>query len=225
MQVDLTGVSVVIAMPVFNDIPPQTVRSLLETQAACNARGIVLDIELRQGSTVFHARSIAAHRFLNNDKNRLFMIDSDMVWSAEAFFRMLALSTKMDCVSASYTSRSDPPKFYIGLSNTQAIEPNEFGCIPIDGVGLGFTVVTRKIIEELAAKAPRLTFSTELPGESVAKIFRFDEPDGEARGEDMAFFGDVKALGYQPWLDLDIELGHIGAREYRARFLDYLVRK
>ncbi len=221
MQFDLAGVSAYVAMPVFSDVPAATVRSLLETQAACNKQGIVLDIEMNVGSTVFHARSMAAHRFLQGDCTRLFMIDSDMVWTADDFFRLLALSTKMDCVSATYTARTDPPRFYVGLDST-TVEANEYGCIPINGVGLGFTVVSRALVQKLSDEAPRITFPVTMPGEVVPKIFRFDEPNGEARGEDMAFFSDVRAAGFQPWLDLGIELGHVGAKEYRAKFSDYL---
>lgn len=222
MEVDLTGISVMIAMPVFDNVAAPTVRCLLETQAACGRHGISLDIEMNVGSTVFHARSLAAHRFLKSDNNRMFMVDADMVWTTDSFFRLLALSTKMECVSATYTAKTEPSRFYVGIADPAAIVPNEFGCMAVDGLGLGFTVVTRKLIEELAARAPLLTFSMSLPGEKVAKIFRFDELDGEARGEDMAFFADVRALGYQPWLDSSVNLGHIGTKEYRASFSDHL---
>jgi hypothetical protein len=224
MQVNLTGISILLAMPVFDNIPAGTVKCLLETQSACARHGIAIDIEMNVGSTVFHARSLAAHRFLKSEHNRMFMVDSDMVWTTDSFFRLLALSTKMDCVSATYTAKTEPAKFYVGLKNTSKVVTNQWGCMPIEGVGLGFTIVTRKLMEELAKKAPLLTFSVSLPGEKVAKIFRFDEPDGEARGEDMAFFSDVKALGYQPYLDQSVDLGHIGTKEYRGRFADQLVR-
>jgi hypothetical protein len=219
---DLTGISVFIAMPVSGEIPPATVRSLLETQAACSQRNIHLDIEFNIGSTVFHARSKRAHSFLKGTCTRFFQIDSDMVWSGDDFLRLLALSTKMDCVCAIYTARCDPPKFFINVDDiTAELTENEYGCLPIKGTGLGFTVVSRKIIEELAAKAPKIRFM-DLPDDLVAKIFRFDEPNGEARGEDMAFFSDVTALGYTINLDPHIALGHVGAKEFRAPFLDYI---
>ncbi len=225
MEVTMTGMSVMIAMPVFGDIPAATVRCMMQTQAACLKHGIVLDVEMSCGSTVFHARSMAAHRFLKSKCDRMFMIDADMVWKTDDFFRLLALSTQMECVSSTYTARGEPPRFYVGISDVRSIVPNEFGCMPIDGVGLGFTVVSRKLIQELADRAPKITFKVNMPGERVAKIFRFDEDEeGEARGEDMAFFADVKALGYQPYLDHSIELGHIGSKEYRGRFADQLVK-
>lgn len=222
MDIDLAGVAVMIAMPVFANIPPSTVKCMLETQMACAKYGVILDLEMNVGSTVFHARSLAAHRFLQSDCNHMFMIDSDMVWRTDDFFRLLALSTRMECVSATYTAKTDPARFYISMTTPGRIVANGYGCVPHEGTGLGFTIVTRKLIQELADRAPKLTFKVNLPGEKVARIFRFDEIDGEARGEDMAFFADVKALGYQPYLDPTVNLGHVGEKEFRAKYMDQL---
>jgi hypothetical protein len=36
------------------------------------------------------------------------------------------------------------------------------------------------------------------------------------RGEDGAFFDDIRALGHKVWLDPTIELGHVGTKVYRV---------
>ncbi len=54
----------------------------------------------------------------------------------------------------------------------------------------------------------------------IARIFRCDSDKGWFRGEDMAFFADVRALGYQTNLDPQIDLGHIGPKEYRGSILE-----
>lgn len=224
MKYDLTGISVFIAVPVGKSFPPATTRSLLDTQRACYENGIPFDIEFHVGSTIFHARSKQAHAFLKTTRNRFFQIDSDMVWTGDDFLRMLALSTKLDCVTAIYTARCDPPKFFIDVDDVHApLVTNEHGCLEIKGLGLGLTVVSREIIERLAAKAPKIWFPAD-PNDKVAKIFRFDEPDGEARGEDMAFFSDIRDLGYTVNLDPNIVLGHVGEKEFRASFLDHIER-
>lgn len=220
---DLTDVSVTLSMPVSRDIPPATVRSLLETQAMCMGRGVPLDIEFGLGCTIFHARSKAAHSFLKSGNTRLFMIDSDIVWTGLDFMRFLALSTKMDCICATYTARVDPPIFHVSLDDASAeIPANEYGCIPVNGVGLGFTVVTRELVKKLADQAPKITFPHSMPGEQVAKIFVFDEDDTEARTEDMAFFSDIRKLGYTVNLDPSVTLGHVGSHEFRASILDHI---
>ncbi len=225
MQIDMAGLSVMLAMPCDRDIPPATCHALLETERACARAGIDLEINLQLGSTVFHARSLAAHNFLKGRFNRFFQVDSDMVWTADDFLRVLALSTKMDCVCATYTGRTIPPVFFITLLNDDPknIETNQYGCMSIGGVGLGFTIASRELIQKLADNAPKITLRSILPGEYVAKIFRFDEVDDDARGEDMAFFADVRSLGYTVNLDPSISLGHVGSYQFRGSFSEHLV--
>ncbi len=218
----MAGVSVFLAMPTHRDIPPQTVRCLLETQAALMRRGIPLGMEMQAGSSlVHHARSKAAVRFLQTDFTRLFWIDSDIVWRVEDFIRLLALSTRMECVCAAYPSKADPPVFMLNAKPGEVIAANEYGCLPIHGAGLGFTVVQRMIIEQLADRAPKCRFP-DIEGGPAPHIFRCDDSNGDARGEDMAFFADIRALGYTINLDPTVGLGHIGAKEYRASILDHL---
>ena len=47
-------------------------------------------------------------------------------------------------------------------------------------------------------------------------VFRCDIHDGETRGEDHAFFSDVRDLGYRVQLDPDVTLSHIGHKSYKA---------
>jgi hypothetical protein len=76
------------------------------------------------------------------------------------------------------------------------------------------------LIEQLANRAPVLRFP-DIP-EPIPHIFRCDDSDGKARGEDMAFFSDIRDLGYQVNIDPNVTLGHVGPKEYRASILDYL---
>lgn len=225
MKFDMAGISVMLAMPTHRGLSPLTVRSLLETQHLCIQRGIPISIEMQAGSSlVHHARTKAAHGFLKSDRTRLFWVDSDMVWTGADFLRLLALSTVMDCVCGAYPAKADPPRFFLNVADpTAAVEANEYGCLPVNGAGLGFTVVARHVIEQLAAKAPLLKFP-DIPEGPIPHIFRCDDSGGEARGEDMAFFADVRALGYPVFLDPSIVLGHVGEKEYRAALFDHIER-
>jgi hypothetical protein len=125
-------------------------------------------------------------------------------------------------VSAIYPCRAEPIRFFLSGADGE-VEANEYGCIPVNGLGLGFTCVQRTVIEKIAERSPKLIYPDVDEG-PVPRIFRCDERDGWARGEDIAFFDDVRELGFQPWLDPTIELGHIGAKEYRAKFSDHLIQ-
>lgn len=221
----MAGIKVMLAIPTHRDIPVQTVKSLLETQAALSSGRIPSLMEMQSGgSLVHHARTKAAWHFLQSDCTHLFWVDSDMAWQASDFLRLLAIGTKLECVSGAYPCRAEPIRFFIaGAAEDEQVEANEYGCIPVHGLGLGFTCVQRSVIEKVADQSPRLNYP-DIDEGPIPRIFRCDERDGYARGEDIAFFDDVRALGFQPWLDPSIELGHIGAKEYRAKFSDHLVQ-
>lgn len=208
-------------MPVHRDLPWQVVKSLVETQDVFRAKGIPLTIQMQVGSSIIEAaRTKAAHEFLQSKATRLFWVDSDIAWNPPDFLRLALFSTKMDVVCGAYCSKKDEPAFMIA-GFTDNVHSNEYGCIEMQGLGLGFTCVHRKIMEELAAKARRMKFPDI--AEPVPHIFRCDTTGNEFRGEDVAFFSDVRALGYKVWVDPSITLQHIGNKAYSARFLDSLV--
>lgn len=221
IQLSMAGVHVMLAMPTHRDIPVLTVKSLLETQDALTQRNIPCDVEMQVGgSLVHHARTKAAWHFLQSDCTHLFWVDSDISWRAVDFLRLLAFGTKLECVSAVYPCRADPIRFFLSPTS-EIMQANEYGCIPVGGLGLGFTVVQRVVMEKIAAQSPLLIYP-DVPEGPVPRMFRCDERDGQARGEDIAFFDDIRGLGFQPWLDPSIELGHIGTKEYRASFSNHL---
>ena len=221
MKLDMAGVSVMLAMPTHRDIPASTVASILATQDLLRTRCVPFEVQFQVGSSlVTHARSKIAHVFLKSDKSLLFWVDSDIEWEAKDFLRLCALATRMDIVGSAYPAKKDPVTFFLDPSSKDEIESNEYGCLKIGGWGMGFTVVNRRVMEALADKSPKLKFNGS--EELIPHMFRCDEHDGYARGEDMAFFADVKELGFSAYLDPSITLGHIGQKTYTASISDML---
>jgi hypothetical protein len=221
MKLDMAGVSVMLAMPTHRDIPAGTVASLLATQERLHLRNIPYEVQLQVGnSLVTHARSKIANEFLKSDKSLLFWVDSDIEWNASDFIRLCALATKMDVVGGAYPAKKDPIVFFLDPSSGGEIESNEYGCLKIGGWGMGFTVMNRRVIEAMAKRSPKLKFNGS--DEPIASMFRCDEIDGYARGEDMAFFADIKELGFEAFLDPSVTLGHIGSKTYSASISDML---
>lgn len=222
MEIDITGVSVMLAVPVNRDLPWQTAKSLIETVIQLEKAKIDFDIQFLVGSSIVEvARSRVADTFLKSGKSKLFMVDSDQSWEAKDALRMLALSTKMEALCAAYPAKTDPCTFLINPEEGE-VQSNEYGCIPVKGLGLGFTIVDRVIMEQLAKIAPKLRFP-DLEHE-IAHIFRCDAVDGDFVGEDMAFFSDIRALGYTIWMDPSLTLGHVGAKEYKGCIRESLVK-
>jgi hypothetical protein len=224
ISLPLSGLSVMVAMPTHRDLDPQTVVSLMGTADLLRTKNIPFELQMQAGgSVVSFARSKAAHYFLESNKNRLFWVDSDIVWKPEDFLKLVALSSRLEVVGAMYPSKSDPPTFFINYDEGADVKTNEFGCIEVKGWGLGFTVVDRVVIEQLAERAPVRRFPDL--DDPIPHIFRIDEDGEHVRGEDMAFFADIKALGYSTWVDPTIELGHIGRKTYTASLRQHLKEK
>lgn len=208
-------------MPTHRDLPVDTVASLIGTVVALRERGIPHDITFNYGSSVVtSARNKATDCFLKTTCNRLFWIDSDMVWKAERFIRLLALSQTLECVMAAYRAKRDPPQFIVDAVGS--IETNEYGCLPNVGTGLGFCCVQRGVIEALAERAPKVIYpDTDGP---IARIFREGERDGRFMGEDIAFYEDMRALGFTTYLDPTVWLGHVGQKVFDGTLADHLER-
>jgi hypothetical protein len=223
IQLDLSGLSVMLAMPAHRDLPWQTTISLLETYGLMVAKGIHFEVRIAANcSLVDLARNKLAHQFLEHSEcNRLFCVDSDIVWQAEDFLRLVALSTRMPVVGGLYPVKQDEPKFFIAIDN-RGVEANDLGCIEVHGYGLGFTCLTREVMAKAAAASPKMTVLNE--DRPLARIFRTGMRDGQFVGEDIQVFADLRALGIPVHLDPNISLGHVGPKVYRASAADYLTR-
>jgi hypothetical protein len=214
---DPAGLSVMIGMPAYAEIPVPTVVSLLGTYHASSTRGVRCEAGIVAGSSVVSwARDQVLDLFLQSDCNRLFWIDSDMAWRPDDFFRLLAHTQAFPVVAAAYPLKDDTARFIVA-----GIKPAEHGLLEVDGVGLGFTVMRREVVAAVAAKAPRVR--DEVSGREMAAVFRVD-CKGVRTGEDIAFFEDIRACGFKVLVDPAIRLGHIGQKVYTASLSDALQR-
>lgn len=229
-SIDLSGISVTLAMPVrdMRDITIPTMMSLIGAIGELVAYGIPYDVHVTLGDMIDHARSKAVERHLKTDKNRLFFFDSDIIWHKEDVIKLLAYSTIYEVIGAAYRAKKDPP-FYLWnpVDNWNAdfrLQADERGCIPVGGMGLGFTCIQRTVLEQLSAKAP--VRSHTLHPDPFPDVFDFERigPVGDRRGEDFTFFENVRELGYTPMMDPSIELGHVGMKEFWGKISDVLVR-
>lgn len=221
VNVTMDGLSVMIGIPAGRDLHPKTVKSLWATQVDCFKMNIPCHLGMVSGSSVVQwARDEVVDLYLQTDSNRLFWIDSDMVWEPNDFIRLLAMSKLHEVVSAAYPAKNDTPTFYVNHDKGMGLVRGEYGLVEIWGIGLGFTVMRREVVNALAENAKWIT--DEASGKTMASIFRVDQENGKRRGEDMALFQDIRDLGYKVWLDPEIDLGHIGQKIYRGTIRDAL---
>jgi hypothetical protein len=222
---DAKDMRVFIGIPCGPSLPWQTVQSVMETCLTMKDMSIQFEVRFVAGCSIVEmARNKVAVEFLRSPANRLFMIDSDMQWKPEAFLQMLALSTKMEVVCAAYRMKTDDTGSVYAMKWDSELTYNDWGCLPVDGVGAGFTVVQRKVVEVLSALAPRCRWQND--PEPIPYLFRngivaVDAAGiGDFRGEDMDFFAKAKEIGYQPYLYPSVKLGHIGTKVYEGSIQD-----
>lgn len=222
-EISLDGLSVCIGIPSSRDINPLVVKSLFATREICGANGIVCDLIMVSGNAVIQwARDEVVRLFLETKATRLFCIDSDIVWEPKDFMRLLALSQKRDVVCASYTAKKDQPTFYIRYDQKKPLVQDEYGLFEIQGAGLGFTVINRKVVEEVVETSDKIY--DEISKQKYASVFKISTYKGNRRGEDMCFFDSISDLGYKIYLDPSISLGHIGTKVYTGRPIDAMQR-
>lgn len=214
LEVKVAGMTVSIGFPCGAYLPWQTAFSLAKTMYICGQEGVQSSVEVVAGcSAVTSARSQVIDSFLKGTSSRLFWIDSDVVWEPGDFLRLLAFSNTMDVVCGAYPMKVPKRQFCIKHPDLKSFELNDLGCVKIEGTGLGFVVMTREVVERVAATKPRLK---DMHGVETADVFRLDALDQHSRGEDQAFFADIRELGYDVWLDPTLQLGHVGSFVYRA---------
>lgn len=224
-SIPLGNISVAIGMPIGKPIPPGTLASIFATAYQIGKMQLRCDLLAQLCGIVTIGRDSVLDAFLQGGCDKLFWIDSDIVWSPESFLRMLALSTKYDVVCAAYPTRGwEGEMFQVNTDGITTHSITEHGLFNINGTGLGFCIIDRKPLETLAAKAPRVFEGMrdgEIAHKEMAEVFRIDKSAaGYRRTEDIAFFDDLREAGFTIWCDPSIELGHVGEKEWRGRLAD-----
>lgn len=197
-------------MPVHTGfIPYPTAAALVSTVRELGKKCLdVRQLDLIGSSILIDARSAVVDKFLKGDGTHLFWIDSDMFWQAKDFLRLVALCTQVDVVGATYTQKVEPPRYMLREPRNTA---NPYGLLEVSGLGLGFTVMRREVVEKVAATKPMV----KTQGTEIREVFAFGKtPDGHRLGEDMAFFQDIRAAGYTVWMDPTIDIKHCGLKMY-----------
>jgi hypothetical protein len=198
-------------MPVhFPMVPFPTAVSLVDTAKVLTTAGIQMRQVSPVGcSLVTDARSAVVDEFLKGDATHLFWIDSDIHWHPRDFVRLLTLCTQVDVVGATYPLKMEPIRFMVRQLGAAT---NAMGLIPVAGLGLGFVCMTREVVEKVAATKEMVVSNGGTT--PMRDVFRLDKVGPNRLGEDMAFFEDVKAAGYQVWLDPMVNVAHVGMKMY-----------
>lgn len=217
VDIKLDGLNVMVGIPAGRDFHAHTVRSLVGTFDLCARLNVKAELGMIAGSSVVQwARDEVIDLFLNSKCNRLFWIDSDMSWMPSDFIRVLAFTKLRPVVGVAYPAKMDTLTFFVSHEEGKPLEQGDYGLVEVKGVGLGFTCMTREVVEAVVAEKPKIF--DEVARREMAEVFRVGSVAARGRrcrmGEDMAFFEDIRNAGFKVHLDPAIQLGHIGQKEY-----------
>lgn len=245
--------SIFLATPCFGgQVHAHFMQSVLALQAACQARGIELKVELRGGDALIpRARAILAAQFLASKATHLLFVDADIGFRSEDVFRLL--DARRDVVGGVYPAKSIDwdkvrkaaqgglkdlmaasvayvVRFIPTPNNSVEVDDNGFG--PVAYLGGGFLLLSRKAVAEVSAAHPELNaLMGDILGPGGGKATApliFDtlvEPEtGELLSEDYAFCRRWRDLGGQVFADFRTRLTHVGHSAYSGSLMDAQAR-
>lgn len=157
----------------------------------------------RSGPLLSKARNMVAETFMESRSDYLLFVDTDIVFTPKDVLNLYA--AKKDIVGALYFGAilEDASTFPVALRFQDGAyrpipkeEIPESGCIKVDSVGMGLTLIHRDVFEALPP--------------DHTKLFPFAEMviDDRAVGEDVAFCLRAKQEGFTTWLCGDARVGH-----------------
>jgi hypothetical protein len=196
----------------------RTMMSILMAIQQCGAQRWGFNIVNREGdSMVARGRSFLASQFLENpgmaDCTDLVFIDTDLVWGADEFVRLC--SHNVDVVGAAYPYKNDGGDFPLRWLPTGIVEEN--GLWQVQAVTPGFMKISRKALSRIVLEKPYLEFRDRDNPEGQRSWMFFDNAARQTGvyDEGYLFCEHWRGCGGTVYLDPDIELGHIGMKEYR----------
>lgn len=242
--------SIFLATPCYGgNVHIHFMSSVLALQAACAAKGVGLQVELRGGDALIpRARAILTAQFLASGASHLLFVDADIGFRPESVFRLLEARRPVvggvyplkqidwdKARKAAQAGLADLQAASVGYvvrflpSPTNSVEVDDAGFGPVAYVGGGFLLLRRDAVQAVWDAHPELEArmsDISGPGGGAASRVRlvfdtFVEPETqELLSEDYAFLRRWRDLGGQVFADFETRLTHVGHTAYAGSLMD-----
>jgi len=160
-----------------------------------------------------HRNNLVA-KFLEQDAEWMWMVDTDMVFQPDTLRRLLAQAHYKErpivgalCFGANRTSTNIFPTLYWwktpeGALSGSMLDLRNSGLVDVDGTGAACLLIHRSVLETLTAEFP--------PPKGPFEFAWYDTSLGPERiGEDMLFCVRAVNAGFPIFVDCDIRVGHV----------------
>lgn len=215
--------SILIAMPCYGGmVSDKTAKGLFNLGKELRTAGIDHGLlTLSNESLVTKARSKMVNFFMNNTEyDRILFIDADIGFTPEQVFDLL--KHDKDIVCGAYPMKGIPLRYNYNISQPEVKEEE---LIKIENIGFGFSLIKRKVFEDISQKHgeelkyyPATNNSTHSPTDkeyhNSYHYFLELKKDMSYLPEDFSFFERAKSVGYSVWLNTNIRLEHVGSHVY-----------
>lgn len=159
-----------------------------------------------RGQSPARGRNMLIQQAIDNECSHIFFLDDDVLFQPDLLMRLL--SHDKDIVTGLYLMRNFPHQPIIfdtvlkdGSAKWHYLVEGESGLIPIVAAGLGACLIKIDVFKNL-----------EQPW------IRLGQLEKDHWCDDLDFFHRVRALGYQPYCDLDAHVGHMATVTIYPRY-------
>lgn len=216
-----------VALPSYEGkIYCMTADSAIREVFAAHQKGIRYVAQFRENNMMSAmVRNWMVAKFLETDYSHLAFIDWDVHFPTGTLVRLM--ERDVDICGAAYPFRSDPvdfPMAWMGAPgssvysvNPKTDEPDKNGLIEVSGIPTGCLVIRRECLEKIIQLHPELEyFEPSLPDKKAYSLFEWVRKEKMIYTEDFAFCYLARECGFRVWLDPDIDMMHIGPKQFRG---------
>ena len=220
--INLAGRKLMIAIPAYdNKLNIDSAFALSNLAVQVQSLGVKLYLTHLSGcSLITKARNSLVADFLKSDADTLLFVDADVVITADAVLRLMALSLDKDITAGIYPRRGMDRKFFLDyhLDENGALEFDKNGLMRVKRIGTGFMMIQRHVIETMIANHSEWAYDNNVDNRTDHAIFDLKIVNGEYYGEDYLFCDRAAEDGFTVFLDPSISLPHVGQEKFTRDF-------
>lgn len=220
MSLDPSKVGVQIAIPSYDGtVLTEAAMALAGIASFAASNNIKMGANFAKGcALVDMVRNTLVREFMETDYAKILFIDSDIIFQPSDILTIMQQGIKHDIVAATYPCKTmnDAAFFVMPVENPPQVVDGSL--IEVGGVGAGFMLIDRAVFDALKPHVPTyyqggfidLSKNPQL----THAYFQIKYENGRHFGEDISFVRLAREHGFKTFVDLNINLKHVGRHAY-----------
>lgn len=213
--------NVLVATPAYTgEVNYRYTESLMAATVYCLFHKVQLELKIAARMTLLeYARAYLAAKFLQGDYTHIMWIDADVGFDPRAIVNLV--NHKKDIVGGVYPVKSIPMWFpYEPIG-----DPDNTGLQRAKSLPGGFLLVSRKAMQAVADSVPMFRIDHQSETITAPNIYQMEHRDSGLLGEDVMFCERARKLGFDLWVDTNIDFVHVGMFEWGGNLAKRLAQE